>query len=255
MHTYGHFGRLTARARLWIYNTTKPPRTVTNGPGVEPVDPDEVLLQFPTESVEHFATPISHDHALPKGGTDDRTERRPADARAATARSVARRKSVLIVSAGSFVSGVAAGAAVVWLSGPSASSAAAARTAAPQLFTSEHPVGQVHTLALAVPASAEVQPHRLPPQASAAPPRSPSAGPTPFRGSLIVSSQPSGAYVSLNGRGAGTTPLVLKNQRVGSRAVRIELDGYEAWTSAVQVVTNTSTNVRAALKPMRGLER
>jgi hypothetical protein len=49
--------------------------------------------------------------------------------------------------------------------------------------------------------------------------------------------------------------LVLKNQGVGSRAVRIELDGYEAWTSAVQVVTNTSTNVRAALKPMRGLER
>jgi hypothetical protein len=110
-------------------------------------------------------------------------------------------------------------------------------------------------VALSVPPSTEAQPHGHPPQASPAPPRSPSAGTTPFRGSLIVSSQPPGAYVSLNGSRAGTTPLVLKNQRVGSRAVRIELDGYEAWTSAVQVVTNTSTNVRAALKPMRALER
>jgi hypothetical protein len=223
--------------------------------GVELVDPDEALLQFSSENVEHLAAPISHDHALPKGKSDDRAESRPRGELAATARGVAWRGPVLLVSAGSFVFGVAAGAAIVWLSGPSATSAAAARTAAPQLFTSEHPVGQVHTVALSVPASAAVQPHDHPPQASPAPPRSPSAGTTPFRGSLIVSSQPSGAYVSLNGRPTGTTPLVLKNQRVGSRAVRIELDGYEAWTSAVQVVTNTSTNVRADLKPMRGLER
>jgi len=225
------------------------------GADLELVDPDEAFLQFPSESVERLATPISQDHALPKGKTDDRAECRPAGERAATARSVERRGSVLLVSAGSFVLGVAAGAAVVWLSGPSASSAAAARTAAPQLVTSEQPVGQVHSVALPVPPSTEVQPHGHPPQASPAPPRSPSAGTTPFRGSLIVSSQPPGAYVSLNGRRAGTTPLVLKNQRVGSRAVRIELDGYEAWTSAVQVVTNTSTNVRAALKPTRELER
>ena len=225
------------------------------GADLELVDPDEALLQFPSETVEHLAMPISQDHALPKCKTDDRAARRPAGERAATARGVARRRSVLLVSAGSFVFGVAAGAAVVWLSGPSASSAAAARTASPQLVTGEHPGGQVHTVALSVPASVAVQPHGHPPQASPAPPRSPSTGTTSFRGSLIVSSQPSGAYVSLNGRPAGTTPLVLKNQRVGSRAVRIELDGYEAWTSAVQVVTNTSTIVRADLKTMRGLER
>jgi hypothetical protein len=72
----------------------------------------------------------------------------------------------------------------------------------------------------------------------------------------MVYSRPSGAHVFLNGRGAGTTPLALKNQSVGSRAVRIELDWYQAWTSAVQVVTNTSTNVRADLTPAReSLER
>jgi hypothetical protein len=209
-----------------------------------------------SENVEHVSTPISHDYPLPTVGPTTSPNAGLPARRAATAGSVAWRGSVLLVSAGSFVFGVAAGAAaVVWLSGPSASSAAAARTAAPQLVTSEHPVGQVYTVALSVPASAAVQPHGHPPQASPAPPRSPSTGTTSFRGSLIVSSQPSGAYVSLNGRRAGTTPLVLKNQRVGSRAVRIELDGYEAWTSAVQVVTNTSTNVRADLKAMRGLER
>ena len=224
------------------------------GADLELVDPDEALLQFPCENVEHRATPISRDNVLPKGTTDDRVERRPDGERAATGRSVAWRGSVLLVCAGSFVSGVAGGAVVVWLSGPSASSAAAARTAAPQLLTSEHPVGQVHMAALSVPSSVAVQPHGHPPQASPAPPRSPSTGTTSFRGSLIVSSQPSGAYVSLNGRRAGTTPLVLKNQRVIARGTN-RVGRVEAWTSAVQVVTNTSTNVRADLKAMRGLER
>ena len=109
------------------------------------VGPDEALLQFRSENVEHLVTPISQDDALPKGKTDDRAERRPAGERAATTRDVARRGSVFLVSAGSFAFGVATGAAVVWLSGPSASSAAAARTAAPQLVASEHPVEQVHT--------------------------------------------------------------------------------------------------------------
>jgi hypothetical protein len=53
--------------------------------------------------------------------------------------------------------------------------------------------------------------------------------------------------VFLNGRPAGTTPLVLRNLVVGSRAVRIELDGYDTWTSAAQVVTDASTSVRADL--------
>jgi len=34
----------------------------------------------------------------------------------------------------------------------------------------------------------------------------------------------------------GTTPLVLRNQAAGSRAVRVAMDGYESWSSAVRVL-------------------
>jgi hypothetical protein len=75
----------------------------------------------------------------------------------------------------------------------------------------------------------------------------------PFRGALIVNSLPSGARVLLNGRTVGTTPLVLRDQPAGSRAIQIALDGYEPWSAAVQVVAYTETRLRAMLKPRREL--
>jgi hypothetical protein len=83
------------------------------------------------------------------------------------------------------------------------------------------------------------------------------ATPTPanrrpqFRGSLIVNSRPSGARVFVNGRSVGQTPLVLRNQPAGSRAIRVALDGYEPWSSAVRVVADTETRLRAELKAQR----
>jgi hypothetical protein len=74
-----------------------------------------------------------------------------------------------------------------------------------------------------------------------------------FRGSLFVESQPSGAQVFLNGRAAGKTPLTLTNQSVGSRAVRVVLDGYDAWTSAVQIVTGRQVRLRARLTTSPGV--
>jgi hypothetical protein len=73
--------------------------------------------------------------------------------------------------------------------------------------------------------------------------------------------------VFLNGRSVGTTPLVLRNQAAGSRAVRVAMDGYESWSSAVRVVADTETRlegraespalVRAALRriSLRGTSR
>ena len=69
-----------------------------------------------------------------------------------------------------------------------------------------------------------------------------------FHGSLFVESLPPGAQVFLNGRAAGRTPLLLKDQSVGSRAVRVVLDGYASWTSAVQIVTDRQVRVRAQLQ-------
>lgn len=72
-----------------------------------------------------------------------------------------------------------------------------------------------------------------------------------FRGSLAVKSDPDGAAVFMNGRQVGTTPLMLKEVPVGSRAVRLTLDGYEPWSRSVQVVAQQHTTVAAALQQSR----
>lgn len=87
------------------------------------------------------------------------------------------------------------------------------------------------------------RPAVTPAAASPAPPR-----PSGHRGTLIVRSQPIGASVFVNNRLAGTTPLVLNALPVGSRAVRLSLDGYAPWSRAVSVVTNQSTTVSAKLQ-------
>ena len=73
---------------------------------------------------------------------------------------------------------------------------------------------------------------------------------TPLVSSPVLDAA-TGARVFLNGRNVGQTPLVLRNQTAGSRAVRVALDGYEPWSSAVQVVADTETQLRAELKMQR----
>jgi hypothetical protein len=71
----------------------------------------------------------------------------------------------------------------------------------------------------------------------------------PYRGSLAVSSSPGGAQVFINGVSVGATPLLLEDLPVGSRAVRVELEGHERWSSDVRVVANERTGVMAELRP------
>ena len=71
------------------------------------------------------------------------------------------------------------------------------------------------------------------------------------RGTLIVTSQPVGASVYVNNRLAGRTPLVMKALPAGSRAVRLSLDGYAAWSRGVSVVANQSTAITAKLETIR----
>jgi hypothetical protein len=73
----------------------------------------------------------------------------------------------------------------------------------------------------------------------------------PFRGSLVVNSLPPGARVFVNGSSVGETPLVLRNEKAGSRAIRIALDGYEPWSTAVRVVADSETQLRAELRAQR----
>jgi len=70
-----------------------------------------------------------------------------------------------------------------------------------------------------------------------------------FRGSLEVHSTPEGGQVFLNGQVVGVTPLVLNDLAAGSRALRIVLEGHEAWSTGVQVVASRRTSVTAQLRP------
>jgi hypothetical protein len=54
--------------------------------------------------------------------------------------------------------------------------------------------------------------------------------------------------VFVNGERVGTTPLVLNGVPVGSRALRVVLDGYQPWTSGVRVVANQRATIVAGLQ-------
>jgi PEGA domain len=75
--------------------------------------------------------------------------------------------------------------------------------------------------------------------------------PGPYHGSLVINSDPRGAEVFVNGERVGKTPLVLDNLQIGSRAVRLRLDGHESWSRAIDVVANHRSSVVAQLQPSR----
>ena len=78
--------------------------------------------------------------------------------------------------------------------------------------------------------------------------RAPAPRQRQFLGSLTVRSRPAGASVFINGRRVGTTPLMLSNQTVGSRSVRVTLDGHEVWSTAARVVADQQSVVQANLR-------
>jgi len=74
--------------------------------------------------------------------------------------------------------------------------------------------------------------------------------PRTFVGRLSITSVPTGASVSINGKSAGVTPLTLPRQRAGSLAVQIAQDGFERWSAAVRVPADQLTEVSARLRPV-----
>ena len=81
-------------------------------------------------------------------------------------------------------------------------------------------------------------------------PTAPPPGPR-FRGHLVIESVPEGARVFVNQQAVGSTPIELPNLPAGSRAVRVEADGYELWSASVRVVAQQRTRVKANLQPSR----
>ena len=75
------------------------------------------------------------------------------------------------------------------------------------------------------------------------------AAPTQFVGVLEVSSNPAGASVFGNGRLLGVTPLRVSKQRAGSLALQITREGYQRWSTSIQVRADQLTRVAATLRP------
>lgn len=72
---------------------------------------------------------------------------------------------------------------------------------------------------------------------------------TNYRGGLRIDSRPAGAAVFVNNKQVGHTPIVLSSLEAGSRAIRIQLNGYAPWSRAVRVVANQQATVSAQLAP------
>jgi hypothetical protein len=70
---------------------------------------------------------------------------------------------------------------------------------------------------------------------------------SPFIGGMEITSTPEGARVFVNGRLEGVTPLVIDGLPIGTRAVRIEAQDYDVWSSSLRVVANERTAVRVML--------
>ncbi|HET6566516.1 MAG TPA: PEGA domain-containing protein [Rhodothermales bacterium] len=66
---------------------------------------------------------------------------------------------------------------------------------------------------------------------------------------IQVRSSPSGATVQLSGRDVGSTPLDLSAIAPGSYTITISKEGYERWSSHVQVEPNHRVLIHAELKP------
>jgi hypothetical protein len=101
------------------------------------------------------------------------------------------------------------------------------------------------------PAARRLQPSQLMAARATAPAQAPAApAKDAFVGAITIDSSPVGAQVFLDGRPLGQTPVTASDMRAGSHVLRLDLDGYERWSAAVQVVTYKTVNVTAQLQPV-----
>ena len=71
--------------------------------------------------------------------------------------------------------------------------------------------------------------------------------PTPITGYISVTSIPSGAAVTVDGKNCGTTPCNVTDVLIGSRTLTISKTGYNTYTQSVEVKEGEVANVQAKL--------
>jgi hypothetical protein len=72
--------------------------------------------------------------------------------------------------------------------------------------------------------------------------------PTAIYGQLVITSEPAGARVTLDGIGWGTTPLTIRHLPPGAKEIRVTKDGYSAEVRVVRLTPDTTTTVTIPLR-------
>ena len=66
--------------------------------------------------------------------------------------------------------------------------------------------------------------------------------------SLIVTSDPAGARVTVDGIGRGTTPATIRLLAPGQKTIRVIKDGYASEERSVRITEGRSTSVHVPLR-------
>ena len=92
------------------------------------------------------------------------------------------------------------------------------------------------------------------PSPQASPEPTPEPEPEPAMGTLVISSQPDGATVELDGEDVGTTPVSLDRPE-GTYAVEVRQEGYRTYTSTIDVSAGDTRTQVASLEALTGTLR
>jgi hypothetical protein len=71
----------------------------------------------------------------------------------------------------------------------------------------------------------------------------------PGKGGLFIESRPPGAEVLIDGRNAGTSPLMIKSFIAGRHKLEMRKDGHLPWSESIVVNFGRRTDISAALQP------
>jgi hypothetical protein len=74
------------------------------------------------------------------------------------------------------------------------------------------------------------------------------SGPDSGKGTLILTSSPSGAGVYIDNQYQGTTPVTIPDVKTGAHTLEYRQTGYKSWSTSI-TVTSGSSNYYAALTP------
>lgn len=76
--------------------------------------------------------------------------------------------------------------------------------------------------------------------------------PKPQLGGLVLTSDPAGASVTINGRSYGETPLSLKDLQVGDYEIELTRDGFDTYKTDIKVSPSIATPLHTRLSPALG---